>query len=258
VPGSEWFTLFSAALGGGFTVKLIDVVYSEYQLWRVRKDNDDKLTDKSLEPLLRSADELVGKLRSLAEQDFLPIRGIESDGLNDPGFASVVYLFVQFWSEFEIVRQRGLSSEVARSKRGRVTQSFLRCLESRRLRIIDRISQRAIGETALIGARTMNFVEFVNHYDTQSYAKRWLKPLIDVLSRSDESGVRQHILQYTVVLHALIDTLDSAHHVTRARPGTPNKLSAKSWKDLNYRVFDIYLPTVRDRQKYIGPPKRRP
>lgn len=253
----SWFTLLAAALGGGATVKLIDIIYEQYGRWRDRREGDAKVVDRNLEPLLRAADELVGKLRSLGEQDFLPLREVTHDGLDHEGFASVVYLFVQFWSEVEIVRQRGLSSDVARSKRGRQTQAFFRCLESRKLRLIDRISQRAIGESALLDGRTMNFVEYVRHFDSDTYAKRWAKPLIAILSKTWDTDARQLILQYLVVLHAMIDSLDPRHLVTRDRPGIPNKLSAKSWKDLNYRVFKLYLPNVKS-QKYIGPPKRRP
>ena len=151
-----------------------------------------------------------------------------------------------------------MSAEVARSKRGRQTQAFFRCLESRKLRLIDRISQRAIGESALIDGRTMNFVEYIRHFDSDPYARRWAAPLIAILSKTWDTEARQLILQYLVVLHAMIDNLDPKHFVTRDRPGIPNKLSTKSWKDLNYRVFKLYLPELRDRQKYIGPPKRRP
>lgn len=255
---ASWLALLAAALGGGATVKFIEIVYDQFRRWTDRREGDAKVVDRNLEPLLRAADELVGKLRSLGEQDFVPLRNLQHDGLEDEGFASVVYLFVQFWSEVEIVRSRGLSVDVARSKRGRQTQSFFRCLESRKLRLIDRISQRAIGESALIAARTMNFVEYVQHFDSDPYARRWAKPLINVLSQTWDTESRQLILQYLVVLHVMIDTLDPKHLVTRDRPGIPNKLSSKSWKDLNYRVFKIYLPELSDRSKYIGPPKRRP
>ena len=66
------------------------------------------------------------------------------------------------------------------------------------------------------------------------------------------------MLQYAVVIHALIDTLDKDHVVTDDRPATPNKLGSKSWKDLNYRVFEVYLKFVADQDKYIGPALWRP
>ncbi len=254
----SWLALLAAGLGGGATVKFLEIGYDQFRRWRDKREGKAKVVDGSLEPLLRSADELVGKLRSLGEQDFLPLRDQSHDSLEDAGFASVVYLFAQFWCEVEIVRQQGLSSEVARSKRGKLTQSFLRCLESRKLRLIDRISQRAIGESALINGRTMNFVEYVRNFESDPYAKRWAEPLLAILSKTWDIDARQLILQYFVMLHAMIDSLDPKHLVTRDRPGIPNKLSSKSWKDLNYRVFKLYLPDLTDSHKYIGPPKRRP
>ena len=253
-----WIALFTAAFGGGATVKALEIAHNEYKTWKTRRFEDARSVDASLEPLLRAADELVGKLRSLAEQDFVSIRDANPNGLDDTDFASVVYLFVQFWSEVEIVRFRGLSTAVARSNRGKQTQAFLTCLESRRVRLIDRISQRALGEAALSNGRTMNFVEFIKSYDGDEYMKRWLKPLVEVLGNTRQTESRQSVMQYAVVVHALIDTLDKKHIVTRDRPAAPNKLNSKSWKDLNYRVFGVYLTFVKDRQKYIGPPKRRP
>ena len=95
-------------------------------------------------------------------------------------------------------------------------------------------------------------------YESDAYMKRWAKPLIDTLSRAKDSEIRQRILQYGIIIHALIDTIDHKHIISKDRPATPNKLNAKSWKDLNYRVFGVYLPFVKNKHKYIGPPKRRP
>ena len=245
--------LVSAALGGGAVVKLLEVGYQDLKEWRVGRSAHSMNVERNLEPLLRAADELVGKLRSLGEQDFIPLRNADLSDLTAPHVASVIYLFVQFWSEVEIVRFNGLSSHVAKSKRGRRTQAFLRCLESRRLRMIDRISQRAVGEAAHIGGKTMNYVEFMKSVDSDPYVQRWLEPLLVALKAVKTSDGRQKVLQYAVVVHALIDTLDTDRLVTRERPAIPNKLNSKSKRDLNYRVFGVYLNFVRNRSKYIGP-----
>lgn len=250
---SNLLTLFTAALGGGFVVKLLEVLYQDFKEWRVSRSDHSRDIDKNLAPLLRAADELVAKLRSLAEQDFLPIREADLTKLDQPGVGSVVYLFVQFWSEVEIVRFRGLSSQIAKSRRGRRTQAFLRCLESRPQRLIDRISQRAVGEAALIDSRTMNYVEFMKSFDSDPYVRRWLAPLLKALEALKTADGRQKVLQYAVVVHALIDTLDKNRLVTRDRPAIPNKLNKRSKRDLHYRVFGVYLKFVRSRAKYIGP-----
>lgn len=253
MAGQDWLSLFIAALGGGFTLKLFEIAHQEYSSWKTKRSDHSQNVDQNLTPLLRAADELAGKLRSLTEQDFIPIQDANMDNLDDAGFARVLYLFVQFWSEVEIVRFRGMSTEIAKSQRGKQTQAFLRCLESRRVRLIDRISQRALGESAMVDGKTMNFVEFVKSYDMDPYVKRWLTPLQAVLGNVGDSQERQKVIQYSVILHALIDTLDKNHLVTRNRPGIPNKLNKGSKRDLNYRVFGVYLTFVQDRAKYIGP-----
>lgn len=250
---SDLFTLAKAALGGGIVVKLLDFLFQEFKDWRTDRSDNSKDVDRNLEPLLRAADELVGKLRSLAEQDFLPVREADLTRLDEPGIGSLVYLFVQFWSEVEIVRFRGLSSEVAKSQRGRRTQAFLRCLESRRLRLIDRISQRALGEAAQVDGRTMNYVEFMKSVDSDTYVDRWLTPLREALQAVDLTEGRQRVLQYSIVIHAMIDTLDKERLVTRDRPSIPNKLNKRSKRDLTYRVFGVYLGFVSNPTKYIGP-----
>jgi hypothetical protein len=119
--------------------------------------------------------------------------------------------------------------------------------------LIDRISQRALGEAALVNGRTMNFVEFIRSCESDPYTMRWLQPLLEALDHLDVAEGRQALLHYAVVLHALIDTLDKEHDVTRNRPATPNKLSRESRRDLTFRVFGVYLTFVENRDKYIGP-----
>jgi hypothetical protein len=70
-----WLQIIGAALGGGFvggiTLKILDIGYQEFQRRRTERVTASKFVDEHLDPLLKSADELNGKLRSLAESDFL-------------------------------------------------------------------------------------------------------------------------------------------------------------------------------------------
>lgn len=253
-----WWELFTAAAGGGAAFKIFEIGYLELRDWLADRNKSTKAIETNLEPLLKACDELVGKLRSLAEKDFLPLRGSTHDGLEDHDFASVVYLFVQFWAWVEIIRLQSFDRNMGRSKVGKQLTAFFDCLESRRVRLIDRMSQRAVGESAIADGRAANFVEFVQRHDESIYIKRWINPLREVLNSLDDQKTRQRMLQYAVVLHAMIDTLDPAHHITRNIPATPNKLTKKSWRDLEYRVFGVYLKFVKNRSKYTGPPKGRP
>lgn len=257
----SWGQLFIAALGGGITVKLLDIAHQEYRNWKEHSKSAEHFVDTHLDPLLKSADELAGKLRSLAEQDFKTIHhvNLDTDCLSNPDFGSILFLLTRFWAQIEIIRREGMSVVMAKDDRGLRLQKFLDCLESRRVRIIDRISQRAVGEVFLDqSGRTLTYVEFVHAFESKNDIQRWIMPLAHFLSRTRHTRERQRLLQYGTIIHALIDTLDSKHLVTRERPSIANKLSKRSWTALNYRVFGVYLTFVNDKAKYIGPPKRRP
>jgi hypothetical protein len=69
-----------------------------------------------LDPLLKAADELQGKLRSLAEEDFrefrllLPVGNAEGSDLVN--LCSTLYLFAQFWARMEILRRESFHAEL--------------------------------------------------------------------------------------------------------------------------------------------------
>jgi hypothetical protein len=71
----DWLNYLPAVLGGGVGWKLLEFLYKEYKSHKEKRSDRARVVDISLEPLLRSADELVGKLHSLAKQDFMPVRG---------------------------------------------------------------------------------------------------------------------------------------------------------------------------------------
>ena len=73
----SWLQLFAAALGGGVTVKAIDIVYQEIRRRLDTTQTARKFVDEHLDPLLKAADEVVGKLHSLALNDFRTLAGRE-------------------------------------------------------------------------------------------------------------------------------------------------------------------------------------
>lgn len=247
--------LFVAALGGGFTVKLLDIAYTEFRQRRSQAETATTFVNRHLEPLLKSADELTGKLRAATENDFAEIYGKNEEVVLDKELSSLFFLFGMFWAQIEKIRKDGMSVVMAKDPRGAVLQTFLDCLESRRVRILDRITQRAIGEVCIRDDNVLSFVEFVSEIERNPEFKKWIDPLSKFLSRTNHTAERQTLLQYGVVVHALIDTLDKPHLVTRERPSWPNKLTKRSWRSLNYRVFGVYLKSVSNKQKYLGPPK---
>jgi hypothetical protein len=251
----SWLQLFAAALGGGVTVKAIDIIYQEVGRRQDTTQTVRKFVDEHLDPLLKAADEVVGKLHSLALNDFKTLAGREMSlsPITDNDFGSLLYLFSRFWARIEILKQEGLSVAISKDERGARLQSFFACLESRRVRIVDRISQRAIGELLIKPApdylRNLGYVEFVRTLETNEDTRRWVAPLAAALGRTGNAADRQRLLLYGVVVHAMIDTLDPAHSVTSARPSYPVKLNDKTRKDLRYRVFGVYLRFVSDTEK---------
>jgi hypothetical protein len=253
----SWLQLFAAALGGGVTVKAIDIIYQEVRRRQDTTQTARKFVDEHLDPLLKAADEVVGKLHSLAINDFKTLAGREMslNPITDNDFGSLLYLFSRFWARIEILKQEGLSVAISKDERGARLQSFFACLESRRVRIVDRISQRAIGELLIKPApdylRNLGYVEFVRALETNEDTRRWLAPLAAVLGRTANTADRQRLLLYGVVVHAMIDTLDPTHSVTSERPSYPVKLIDKTRKDLKYRVFGVYLRFVSGTAKYL-------
>lgn len=258
-----WFDLLTAALGGGLTVKVLDIAYQEFRHRSEGARSARRFVDEHLDPLLKAADELMGKLRSLAESDFGKIHHVdpEADRFDSHDFSGLLFLFGRFWARIEIFRQEGLFVALSQDERGKRLQDFLDCLESRRVRVVDRITQRAVGEMLVERHEdgrldTIPFIQFVKRFETDAETRRWVSALARILSRTRHTSERQRLLQYGVVVHALIDSLDPKHLVTRDRPSYPNKLTRRSWRDLKYRVFGRYLAFVGSKEKYLGPPKK--
>jgi len=59
----NWNQMLLAAFGGGLTVKSLDIAYQEFQARFSRKRGGRKLVDDHLDPILKAADEIVGKIR---------------------------------------------------------------------------------------------------------------------------------------------------------------------------------------------------
>lgn len=268
MSASHWTLIASYAFGGALSGQLLlwalDSVVTALQKRRENTSAVRQVLAMQLDPLLKAADELQGKLRSLAEKDFEEFRcmtGAHLQPADSINLCNVLYLFAQFWGRLETLRRESFHAELARNRQGAILLRFLRCLESKRVRLVDRAWQRAIGESSMLTekptAETVSFKRFVEQYEKTERLRAWLKPLENVLRETRYSRARQRVLQYGVVVHALIDTLDPRHYTTKERPAYPNKLSRRAKRELIGRVFAIYLPDVRHPEKYTGIQMRR-
>jgi hypothetical protein len=254
----------TATFVGGFLAspllsKLLLPLLAEVQKRRESAAAAREVVARQLDPLLKAADELQAKLRSLAEEDFAEFRRMPDAQLGSVdlvNLCSTLYLIAQFWGRLELLRQEAFHVELARNRQGKMLQDFLRCLESRRVRLVDRAWQRAIGESVITtdqpASRVFSFRSFVEQYETSPRLQVWMQPLRDLLRETKYRRARQRMLQYGVIIHSLIDTLDPKHYTTKYRPPYPNKLTKRAKRELIGRVFGVYLVGVRRPEKYTG------
>lgn len=258
---ATWINLIGAGTTGGVIVKFLDYVYQEYRHRSEARKSAKRLVDKHIDPILKSADELVGKIRSLAQADFREL--VKAPMPNDSSFESwlpylnILYLFAQFWSRVQILRIEGILVNLRSDVRGKNLLEFFRALESVRTRLVERSWQRGIGELLIAcdnkeNICTITYFEFVRQFLASEEIRRWFQPLISVLSAINHTRNKQRLLVYGAIIHALIDTLDSDHLVTSQRPGWGNKLTRKSKRDLQYRIFKIYLVFVKNSMRYYA------
>ena len=201
-----WWQVVGAALGGGLTVKVLDIVYLEIRSRADRSLTATRFVDEHLDPLLKAADELVGKLHALGREDFRPLRNLDdrASPAGNKDLGGLMYLFARFWAHVEIIRLEGLSVAIAQDERGRHLQSFFDCLESRRVRLIDRTTQRAIGETTLVASgaklQTAPFIDFVRQSSEDPQTARWLEPLRVILVRGWHTIALVDVIHYYATL----------------------------------------------------------
>jgi hypothetical protein len=248
----SWPALLAALLTGGLTTKIAELLFGWVKTSRGEKKAAKALVDAHLDPLLKAADAIVGKTTSLAERDFslLTPQGklVSEDTLNSD-LIGLAYLYARFWGRIEILAAESLGMSLATDKRGAKLQQFIACLGSQRVRLVNRTSQNAIGEittelTASGARRTIGVVEFEKKVGGDASARAWCDPLLQLLSQAHIKAIRQRLLVYGVVAHALVDTLDPKHQSTHPRPSYPNKLSKGSKAEIQRLAFGEYLNKV--------------
>jgi hypothetical protein len=251
--------LMTAAVGGGALVKILDYAVSEYRRRSELKRSVRHAVDRHMDPILKSGDDLVGKLRSLALEDFKACgrfsKFCPEDFTNYVSLGSVIYLFAHFWGRLAILRREGLYVELGKTQAGAKLKIFIDELETRGVRVVDRAWQRGIGEAITRSQgdnyTCLTFHGFIRENAEDERFRQWFYPLVDVLKNTNKTQIRQKVLLYGVVIHAMLDTLDPKHHVVADRPSYPNKLSNKTRRVLRYKVFKEYLPFVKGIEKYL-------
>lgn len=251
--------LLGAAFGGGLVASVLDHLWDEWRRRRETSRTAKQLVDKYLDPILKAGNEFVAKLRWLAQNDFKELESLPrtTDSLQElDRMTDLLYLFAQFWAWIQLLRQEGVYVNLGADPSGKTLLRFVRTLEERETRILDRSWQRALGEALLTGGdgefRVMTYFRFVEAYRSDEGLREWFEPLRQLLSKLHHTGSRQKLLVYGTIVHALIDTLDPRHLVAHERPTWANKLTKKSRRELEGRIFKEYLADVRSPERYFG------
>jgi hypothetical protein len=264
VFGSDAAKIIAAFLGGGLALKIFEVVYEQLRAYRTRKRQAREVVEKHLDPVVKAADELVGKVRALAVRDFTEFGEHAAEGrfIENRSSSGLMYLLAAFWCRLELLRAESVYVELVRDKRGKTLRSFINCLESQKIRLVDRVTQRAVGELMIERREertsVMPYVQVAQLHETDARFREWLNiPMKLLVAARRDRELRQRLLVYGTVVQAMVDTLDSKHVATKPRPAFANKLSMKSRRALKVRVFDVYLPDVGKPETYYQPPETK-
>ena len=211
-----------------------------------------------LDPILKAASELYGKLESLAKEDFSTFINVANSISSNPEHNRkyVFYLFAQFWAQLEYLRLVSQYTSISKVKKGKELLRFIETIESRKFRILDRSIQRIIGECLITGNdqkfRIMTLKDFLNELDQpNSNLTKWIAHLEVALSKVNGQEERQLFLRFGVIVNALIDHFDSKHTTVRKRDIYKNKLSTRSNLLLRNNLFNHYLPFISNKSRYF-------
>jgi hypothetical protein len=251
----EILLAFIAGAGGALSVKAIELWIRRSE----KKETAKNIIKKNLDPILKATDDLVGKLYSLQRKDFLsmPKKADNHSIEKEIETTNLSYYFANFWARIQILRQESIYVNLNSTTEGKHLQNFIRTLEIKEVRLLDRALQRGIGESIIIKNNngqldTLNYFEFVEKYDQSARLKMWFEPLCLFFNNLSNCRSLQRTLVYGEIVHSLLDTLDSKHYYARKRPAWPNKLTKKNRKDLRFRIFKNYLPFVKNPEKYFN------
>lgn len=212
---------------------------------------------KNLDPILKSASELYGKMESLAKEDFSSFRNPENSNSIDPKHNRnyVFYLFAQFWAQLEYLRLESQYTSLSKIKKGSELLRFIETLESRKYRVLDRSIQRIIGEALITNNdqkfRILTLKEFLDELEkTESSLSKWVKRLESLTNQLNDKEVRQIFLIFGIIVGMLIDHFDPEYKTVRRRNIYTNKLSRRSKQLIRNNLLKHYLPFINKGERY--------
>lgn len=216
-----------------------------------------KIFYDNLDPILKSASELYGKIESLAKEDFATFINTKNSNSENPNHNQkyVLYLFAQFWAQLEYLRLESQYIDLSKSKKGSQLLRFVETIESRKHRVLDRSIQRIIGECLINNKdqkfRIMTLKDFLETIENDDNTlKYWITLLENKLHSVIDKDKRQEILRFGIIVAALIDHFDPQYRTVRRRGIYLNKLNPKSMKLIKNYLLGHYLVFIKDKKKY--------
>ncbi|MCK6649268.1 MAG: hypothetical protein L6Q66_06410 [Bacteroidia bacterium] len=254
---NEIIIVLISSASGGILWEVIKLFYPDLKRPISSRIAAKKSFYENLDPLLKSASELFGKLESLAKEDFSSFINTNNSNSKNPEHNRkyVYYLFAQFWAQLEYIRLKSQYTSLAKIKKGEELLRFIETIESRKYRILDRSIQRIIGES-LIAKKNQKFKimtlnEFLVELDEpNSNLAKWINELELFLMQVSDKDKRQTVLRFGVILSALIDNFDPKHETVRRRQLYTNKLSLKSKNLIRNNLLDHYLKFIDKKEIY--------
>lgn len=243
---------------GGAAWEGFKFIYPEIKRKISKRTEAHKILYKNLDPILKAADELYGKLESLAKEDFStftnPQHSISSNTIHNKKY--IYYLFSQFWAQLEFLRLQSQYTDLSQIKAGKQLLRFIETIESRKFRILDRSLQRIIGESLIIHNqqtfRIITLWEFMTRLEEGNSAlTTWISHLEKKLEMVKGKETRQQVLKFGVVVAAFINHFDSKSRIVRNRKVYLNKLSIKTKRIIRDVLISSYLPFLKDKKKYF-------
>jgi hypothetical protein len=246
-----------ALLTGGALWEGFKFLYPELKRFFGARIEAKKSFYASIDPILKSASELYGKLLSLAKEDFATFVNPQHSNSSDPNHNKkyVYYLLSQFFGQIEYIRLQSQYVALSKIKNGSHLLKFIETFEARKYRILDRSIQRIIGEHMISGKeqkfRVMTLHEFIEKFsDDTSSLNKWVSKIEERFSHLHKKEVRQEILVFGVIIADMIDHFDPKHSTIRERPYYTNKLSDKSKGTIKNNLFRYYLTFVNNKKRY--------
>ena len=254
-----WELLSGIGIGAFFT-KVGEVFYEEYKEKRSKRYEAERVIQRNLDPILKSANAVVSKLFHIIQDDFHSIIMLNNDksDLKIPQNAqeiNTLYLLASFWARLEIFKKESLYVDISKNEAGQKLRAFIHCLESKKVKILSKSLQMGIADILIINESgnhdCISFYKFSDLMLNDENAKKWISPMKEILLGVKNKKNRQKLIKYYMILHILIDTLDPEHLTTnKERPILNNKLSKQSNTDLKFRILKEYLPFVEKPWSY--------